>query len=46
MAPSAEKEATRAFVEWVREEARLADEQAAPLVNGARRRRHGTSIRS
>jgi DNA-binding transcriptional LysR family regulator len=38
VAASAERDATEAFVEWVRTEARLADEQAAPFVNGTTRR--------
>jgi DNA-binding transcriptional LysR family regulator len=38
VAPSAEKDATEAFVNWVRSEARLSDEQATPLVDGTTRR--------
>ena len=38
VAASAEQDATEAFVKWVRSEARVADEQATPLVNGTTRR--------
>jgi DNA-binding transcriptional LysR family regulator len=36
-AASAEKDATEAFVNWLREEARVSDEEATPLVSRARR---------
>jgi LysR family transcriptional regulator, glycine cleavage system transcriptional activator len=36
---SAERDATQAFVNWLRREARLADEQAMPFIEGVTRRR-------
>jgi len=38
VATSAERDATEAFVTWVRSEARLADEQATPFLDGTTRR--------
>jgi DNA-binding transcriptional LysR family regulator len=38
VATSAERDATEAFVKWVRREARLADEQATPFLDGTTRR--------